>query len=138
MRMTAVRRSRFLILPLLLPTLLSLSCASFQVQVPVTSDPSHTAPTPATDYSPRKTTVSFLWGLLNDQVIEPDCTDCGVQNLVVERDVFETIVTIATLGLVSPTGVKWICQEPAPQEGELPSSPKPRKKAKKRGTVDAH
>lgn len=116
-----VFRRRFALLPFLLVfTLLFTSCAQFDIQVPVTNNPSTSPPTPGSNYSGTHTTTSFFWGLITDGGIKTtDCTEAGMQEVTVSRDAFQQILSILTLGIVSPMNVRWKCQAAPARKGRI-------------------
>ena len=110
--------------------LLSTSCAEFNVQVPVTNDPNSNVPIPATDFVGNKTTCSFFWGLIADPpAIVDQKTECGMQDVRVTRDFWQGLCTLLTLGAVNPMNIQWKLQSAPVQEGSIPTTLPPSKKA---------
>lgn len=76
---------------------------------------------PVTEY--EKTTMwSYCWGLINSpqNFVVPNCT----QNNALDEVQFSTkftysLLTIVTLGIVSPVEVKWKCHKPPQRVGGM-------------------
>jgi len=70
---------------------------------------------PGTEY---KDTVlrSYLWGLVNkpQNFHVPNCTDtcAAIDELVFSKNFGQSLLTVITLGIVSPVKVKWKCHKP--------------------------
>lgn len=93
----------FLIVLLILSTL-----GSYQHRV------LNTISDPSTEY---KTTVlwSYFWGLVKkpQEFYVPNCTDSNALDEVVFSKRFgQSLLTVVTLGIVSPVEVKWKCHKP--------------------------
>lgn len=70
---------------------------------------------PGTEY--RDTVVrSYLWGLVNkpQNFHVPNCTDscAAIDEIVVSKNFGQSLLTVITLGIVSPVKVQWKCHKP--------------------------
>jgi hypothetical protein len=76
---------------------------------------------PGTEY---KDTVmrSYLWGLVNkpQNFHVPNCTDtcAALDEVVFSKKFGQTLITVVTLGIVSPVEVKWKCHKPCQRVNE--------------------
>lgn len=115
-------------LPLLLTFCLFLtSCAEFHVQVPMTNNPDTAPATPGSNYNGTVTTWSFFWGLITDGGVQAkNCTECGMQDIKIDRDFFQQALSIISLGIASPMNISWKCGAAPAREGSLSSLPKSR------------
>jgi hypothetical protein len=70
---------------------------------------------PGTEY---KDTVirSYLWGLINkpQNFHVPNCTDtcAAIDEVVFSKNFGQSLLTLITLGIVSPVKVQWKCHKP--------------------------
>lgn len=73
---------------------------------------------PVTEYEQR-VVWSYAWGLVNkpQNLHVPNCTDSTALNEVVYSKNFgQSLLTVVTLGIVSPVKIKWRCHKPCPRE----------------------
>jgi hypothetical protein len=78
---------------------------------------------PATEWK-TKTLNSFLWGLIRQDLPITNCRlangqRLGMEELRVGRSFGQVLISVATLGLWSPTRVSWRCARPPLQTGTL-------------------
>jgi hypothetical protein len=67
---------------------------------------------PATEYK-SKCVNAFLWGLIQENVEPDNCPGSnGLQEVRVNWNLGYSLITIATLGIWSPTQVEWRCAKP--------------------------
>ena len=76
---------------------------------------------PATEYQ-KKVLWSYAWGLVNKpgnfQV--PNCsTDNALDEVVYSKNFGQSLLTVITLGIVSPVEVKWKCHKPCQRVGNF-------------------
>src|SRR5258706_12225606 len=70
---------------------------------------------PGTEY---KDTVirAYLWGLVNkpQNLHVPNCTDtcAAIDEVVFSKNFGQSLLTVITLGIVSPVKVQWRCHKP--------------------------
>ena|SRR6185503_5425446 len=69
---------------------------------------------PATEY--RDTVIrSYLWGLINkpQNLHVPNCTDtcAAIDEIVVSKNFGQSLLTVITLGIVSPVKIQWKCHK---------------------------
>ena len=79
--------------------------------------------TPATDQS--KTVWPILWGLGSKKQVA-DCQGQALASMTVKDNLGFALITVVTLGFLSPKRVEWSCAPPNPQEGRLGPTPPPR------------
>ncbi|MBC7826673.1 MAG: hypothetical protein H7122_02920 [Chitinophagaceae bacterium] len=76
---------------------------------------------PATEY--QKTIMwSYAWGLVNKpkDFHIPNCTNNNaVDEVLFKKNFGHTVLTLFTLGIVSPVEVKWRCHKPCQRVGGL-------------------
>jgi Bor protein len=60
------------------------------------------------------TTWSFLWGLVQQDVQPDNCAANAVEEVTVSTNFAFDVLTIVTLGTVSPATVTWRCAKPCP------------------------
>jgi hypothetical protein len=70
---------------------------------------------PGTEY--RDTVVrSYLWGLVNkpQDFHVPNCTDtcAAIDEVVFSKNFGQSLLTVITLGIVSPVKIQWKCHKP--------------------------
>jgi len=70
---------------------------------------------PGTEY--RDTVIrSYLWGLVNkpQNFHVPNCTDscAALDEIVISKNFGQSLLTVITLGIVSPVKVQWKCHKP--------------------------
>lgn len=70
---------------------------------------------PGTEY--KDTVVrSYLWGLVNkpQNLHVPNCTDtcAAIDEVVFSKNFGQSLITVITLGIVSPMKVQWKCHKP--------------------------
>lgn len=66
----------------------------------------------------RKVVWSYFWSIPKVPTVEIDSDYCQcwpVGEVVVRRDAFQSILTFATLGMVSPATIEWKCVVPRPK-----------------------
>ena len=74
---------------------------------------------PATEYE-KKIMWSYCWGLINtpQNLVVPNCTDNNALDEVQFSTKFTySLLTIVTLGIVSPVEVRWKCHKPPQRVG---------------------
>ena len=76
---------------------------------------------PGTEY--RDTVMrSYLWGLVNkpQNFHVPNCTDtcAALDEVVFSKKFGQSLITIVTLGIVSPVKVEWKCHKPCQRINE--------------------
>lgn len=78
--------------------------------------------TPVTDHVKQggEVILSVAWGLAK-QVPKIDCNGQPLAEVTVRNNLGFTLITIATLGLVSPKKIEWKCAPPRPTEGTIHS-----------------
>jgi hypothetical protein len=80
-----------------------------------------TAPDPATEYQ-TKVIWSYAWGLYNNpkDFTVKNCIDStGIDEVVVVRNPGSVLLTIVTIGIVSPVTIKWKCHKPRQRQGSI-------------------
>ena len=103
----------FLVLSLLFIVIIIQSCYHYRVI--------NTRNDPGTEY--RDTVMrSYLWGLVNkpQNFHVPNCTDtcAAMDEIVFSKKFGQSLITIVTLGIVSPVEVKWKCHKPCQRVNE--------------------
>jgi hypothetical protein len=76
---------------------------------------------PATEYQ-KKVLWSSFWGLVNKprDFVVPNCTNSNALDEVQFQTNFGyALITVATLGILSPVQVRWKCHKPCQREGNL-------------------
>ena len=76
---------------------------------------------PATEYQ-QKVLWSYCWGLINKpkDFIVPNCDNKNaLDEVLVTTTLGGSILTIVTLGIVSPVKVQWRCHKPPQRVGDL-------------------
>lgn len=76
---------------------------------------------PATEYQ-QTIMWSYAWGLVNKpkDFHIPNCTNNNaVDEVLFKKKFSHTVLTLATLGIVSPVEVKWRCHKPCQRVGGL-------------------
>lgn len=76
---------------------------------------------PATEYQ-KKVMWSYAWGLVNKpkDFHVPNCsTSNAIDELQFSKKFSHSILTIVTIGIVSPVEVKWKCHKPCQRIGGL-------------------
>jgi hypothetical protein len=69
-----------------------------------------------------KTVWNLVWGLAPlGEPLRPDCGRVGLQEVTVRSSAPLFLVTLVTVGLVSPRRVEWKCAAPAPGGGVIPA-----------------
>ena len=71
----------------------------------------------ATEYK-EAVVSSYLWGLINkpQNFQITNCDSCaGIDEVVFKKNFGQSVVTIITLGIVSPMKVKWKCHKACPR-----------------------
>jgi len=109
-------RSQF-ILPLAAAAVLFQGCFGSRITI-AQSDAS-----PATDESVTRQVVNeYLWGLYQNDIMVQNCVvGCnGMQAVHVWRNVWESLVSWASLGIYSPFSIEWACAKSA----EITPTPK--------------
>jgi hypothetical protein len=96
-------------------------CLSFNLQSCYEYRILTTAPDPSTEY---KTQVlwSYAWGLYNNpkDFTVKNCIDStGIDEVVFTRNPGSVLLTIVTIGIVSPVTVKWKCHKPRQRSGSI-------------------
>jgi len=80
-----------------------------------------TAPDPSTEYQ-KKVLWSYAWGLYNNpkDFTVKNCIDStGIDEMVVTRNVGSVLLTVVTIGIVSPVTVQWKCHKPRQRHDSL-------------------
>lgn len=62
---------------------------------------------------------SFLWGAAQEEPTIDNCNGEDLAEVTMHSNVGFALLTVATLGLVSPMQVEWRCAKPDPDEGEI-------------------
>ena len=81
----------------------------------------NTTSDPANEYH-RQVLRSYAWGLVNNpkDFHVPNCTtDNAIDEVVFSKNFGQSLLTIITLGIVSPIEVKWKCHKPCQRVGNL-------------------
>jgi len=76
---------------------------------------------PTTEYE-KKVMWSYCWGLINNpqNLVVPNCTENNALDEVQFNTKFTySLLTIVTLGIVSPVEVKWKCHKPPQRVGGM-------------------
>ena len=76
---------------------------------------------PATEYQ-TKVLWSYAWGLVNkpQDFHVPNCsTSNAIDEITFSKNFGQSILTVITLGIVSPVQVKWKCHKPCQRVGNL-------------------
>ena len=76
---------------------------------------------PATEYQ-KKVLWSSFWGLVNKpkNFVVPNCaTNSALDEVQFQTNFGYALVTVATLGILSPVQVKWKCHKPCQRTGDL-------------------
>ena len=76
---------------------------------------------PATEYK-KKVLWSYAWGIYNNpKTLKVDnCSlSNGIDELRVTNGIGSILITVATLGIVSPVTVEWKCHKPCQRSGGL-------------------
>jgi hypothetical protein len=76
---------------------------------------------PATEYQ-KKVLWSSFWGLVNKpkNFVVPNCSNSNALDEVQFQTNFGySLITVATLGILSPVQVRWKCHKPCQREGGL-------------------
>jgi len=83
---------------------------------------------PSTEPESR-TVWSYAWGLVQQNVQPPSCQGVGLSEVTVSTNFGFTLLTVLTLGFVSPATVEWRCAKdvPCPGDSFLPSPRAPAK-----------
>ena len=76
---------------------------------------------PATEY--RDTVMrSYFWGLVNkpQNFHVPNCVDtcAALDEVVLSKKFGQSVITVITLGIVSPVEIKWKCHKPCQRVNE--------------------
>jgi len=76
---------------------------------------------PASVQYHKKVLWSYFWGMVNDpqQYIVPDCDNNGIDEMRITTNFGGSLLTIGTLGIVSPLTVQWKCHKPCQRVGDL-------------------
>ena len=92
-------------LTLLVALMCTSGCASHQLRTP-SSDPRH-------ETYESETSNAFFWGLvMSPQKMSADCGDTGFNDVVVERNYLQDLVSVITLGIWMPVSVEYRCRAP--------------------------
>jgi hypothetical protein len=73
--------------------------------------------TPATNA--HRTEWSVFWGLAKKSGPPVDCNGQTLQEVTVRDNLGFALLTVVSLGIVSPKRVEWSCATPTPSEGGL-------------------
>ena len=76
---------------------------------------------PATEYQ-RKVLHSYAWGLVNNpkDFHVPNCNaNNALDEVMYSKNFGQALLTVITLGIVSPIEVKWKCHKPCQRVGNL-------------------
>jgi hypothetical protein len=76
---------------------------------------------PASVQYHQKILWSYWWGLVNspDTFVVPDCENSAIDEVRITTNFGGTLLTIGTLGIVSPLKVEWKCHKPCQRVGNL-------------------
>jgi hypothetical protein len=80
-----------------------------------------TAPDPSTEYQ-KQVLWSYAWGIWNNpkDFTVKNCLDStGIDEVLVTRNAGSVLLTIVTIGIVSPVTVKWKCHKPRQRSGSI-------------------
>ena len=69
----------------------------------------------------KKTTWSFLWGLVQPKDINPKCDKRfnHMNKVTVKNNLGFALISVATLGIVMPQRIEWCCAPYSPAPGTL-------------------
>ena len=76
---------------------------------------------PATEYQ-RKVLHSYAWGLVNNpkDFHVPNCNaNNALDEVMYSKNFGQALLTVITLGIVSPIEIKWKCHKPCQRVGNL-------------------
>lgn len=76
---------------------------------------------PSTEYQ-KKVLWSSFWGLVNKprDFVVPNCdSTSAIDEVQFQTNFGYNVLTVVTLGIVSPVKVRWKCHKPCPREGPL-------------------
>lgn len=76
---------------------------------------------PSTNYN-KKMASSFLWGLVQHDVIATDCDSLqlkSIDEVRVTTNFGYALITVVTLGIWCPMQVEWKCPKPCPRVGDI-------------------
>lgn len=76
---------------------------------------------PSTTYE-KKTVCSLFWGLAQRDVTASNCDSLkvkGMDEVRVTTNLGFALITVASLGIVSPMTIEWKCPKPCEREGEI-------------------
>jgi len=75
---------------------------------------------PSTDYQ-EKVLWSYCWGLVNkpQQFVVPNCDKSSLDEVRITTTFGQSLLTVATLGVVCPIKVQWKCHKPCQRVGEI-------------------
>jgi len=114
-----MRKKIFLVLIIIAFTHSLNGCATSSIQV------QSTVWDPGTEYE-EKVIISYVWGIWNSPqvIIAPNChpnpnnvNDLGLDEVTIEKNFGQCVVTFVTLGIINPHTIKWKCNKP-PQQVE--------------------
>lgn len=73
---------------------------------------------PSTEYE-KKVLWSYAWGLVNKpkDFHVPNCDSSGVDEVEFSKKFGHSVLTVITLGIVSPVEVRWRCHKPKHRVG---------------------
>jgi len=75
---------------------------------------------PATEYE-SKVMWSYVWGIWDNpkDFVVPNCdNDNAIDEVTISNNFGFTLLTVVTLGFLSPVKVKWKCHKPCPRDEE--------------------
>src|ERR1044071_7972280 len=72
----------------------------------------------------KRTTWSFVWGLVQPKDINPKCDSRfnHLNKVTVKNNLGFSLISVATLGIVMPQRVEWCCAPFSPSTGTLGTS----------------
>lgn len=76
---------------------------------------------PASVQYHEKVMWSYCWGLVNKpgNFTVPDCTNSSIDEVRISSNLATSLLTVITLGFVSPVKVEWKCHKPCQKIGEM-------------------
>jgi len=93
--------------------LLAGACFQYRVAAPGPVSPGVTEPK-------GEVLWAFLWGFIVESPRVDNCQGQGMAEVTTKSNLGFAIITVATLGIVSPLQVEWRCAPPNPGTGGIP------------------
>ena len=91
-------------------------CASYQLRTPHSD--------PQIETYERQAPDAFFWGLImSPQVMSADCSGGGFNDVIIQRNFLQDLVSVLTLGIWMPATVEYRCRVPQDPGGEFPKAP---------------